>query len=60
MTLAAVILCNCPLIEGIQNQSSSLRVLMYNFFIHDLHSCQGGESFRSETAIVIAMGRSKE
>ena len=36
MTLAGVILCNCPLIEGIQKQSSSLRVLMYNFFTHDL------------------------
>ena len=28
MTLVVVILCNCPLIEGIQNQSSSLRVLI--------------------------------
>ena len=36
MTLAVVILCNCPLIEGIQNQSSSLRVLIYNSFTHDL------------------------
>ena len=36
MTLAVVILCNCPLIEGIQNQSSSLQVLIYNFFTHDL------------------------
>ena len=26
---------------------------------HWLHSCQGGESIRSETAIVVAMGRSK-